>query len=244
LATTFIDLVNRLLRRLNEVEIEQSDFASARGVQAMAQDAINASIEQITQAEFTWPFNAVSTTQTLTAGQEHYDWPANFKVPNWNSFHIVKDDVLGVAGHPITYIDRDIWLKKRKSLDDSAGSDGISVPLWVFEKHGTGFGVSPSPDKAYVVSYEYWRHNTALSAHSDTSTIPSNFDEVIIQGALYHFYMFRDNSEQALIAEKRFEKQLSDMRTLLINKDDRVYGSLLPSRKSRGAYSIPVEGWW
>jgi hypothetical protein len=246
-STSFIDLTNRLLRRLNEVEIEQSDFASARGVHAMAKDAINASVEHINQAEFTWPFNASGGSQLLVVAQEHYDWPSDFKVPNWRSFFIVKDVGLNENGHLLGFISRDQYLQGFKQEDDYSGSDGVGTPMYVFEKHGNGFGITPSPDQAYTVTYEYWVNNTAMVAHDDTSTIPTNYDECIIQGALYHFYMFRDNSEQAQLAEKRFESQLSDMRTLMINKDDRVIGATeytRVGRSSRGVPAIPIDGWY
>ena len=58
MATTFIDLTNKVLRRLNEVEMTSSDFASATGVQALAKDAVRDSIAKINQAEFEWPFNS------------------------------------------------------------------------------------------------------------------------------------------------------------------------------------------
>jgi hypothetical protein len=226
-STQFLDLTNALLRRLNEVPIAQSDFASVRGVQAMAKDAINASIEQILQYEIYWPFNTSSTTQVLTAGTEEYAWPTNLKIPNWRSFAIDKDAVLNVRGHPLLFVSRDYWLKNLKTDDAYSGATGLSIPYYVFEKHGTGFGVTPSPERAYTVSYDYWLNNTALSLYSDTSTIPTNYDETILQGALYHFYMFRDNSQQAGIAEQRFYKNLQHMRTILINKENRVRGSMV-----------------
>lgn len=224
-STTFLELTNRLLRRLNEVEIAEADFAATRGVHAMAKDAINASVELINQAEFTWPFNTSTGSQICVVGQEEYTWPTDFKVVNWNSFLIEKDDALNQNGRTLSFIARDLYLKTMKSDDDASGSDGIDVPSYVFEKHGTGFGISPSPDQAYTVTYEYWINNIAMVLFSDTSTIPSNYDEAIIQGGLYHFYMFRDNSEQAQLAEKRFEAHVGNMKSLLINKENTLIGA-------------------
>jgi len=229
--TQFLDLTNELLRRLNEVQISQANFASVQGVQAMAKDAVDASIEHILQQEYTWPFEAVSGTQLLVVGQEDYDWPSDMKVPKWNSFHVVKDVLLNEYGHPLKFISRDLYHSQLKDDDDNAGSDGRSVPQWVCEKHGFGFTVSPSPDQAYTVSFDYWAKHTALVDYDDTSLIPSNYDEVIIQGALYHFYMFRDNSEQAQMAEMRFDRQLKNMRSLLINKEDRIRSSYISWRR-------------
>ncbi len=44
---TFISLTNELLRRLNEVEMDSNTFESARNIQALAKDAINASVREL-----------------------------------------------------------------------------------------------------------------------------------------------------------------------------------------------------
>ena len=90
MSSTFLDLCNNVLRRLNEVEISSAEFISARGIQALAKDAIITSIAKINQAEYSWPFNASAYTQTCVVGQEEYGWPSLHKVTDWNSFQIQK----------------------------------------------------------------------------------------------------------------------------------------------------------
>jgi len=46
---TYINLVNELLRRLNEVEISEADFTTTKNVQSLAKDAVNSSIREILQ---------------------------------------------------------------------------------------------------------------------------------------------------------------------------------------------------
>lgn len=243
MATSFLNLTNKLLRRLNEVEIEQADFSSVRGVQAMAKDAINASIEEIMQAEITWPFNATSTTQVLTVGQEAYTWPTNLKVVNWESFHINKDDTIGNNGSVLKFISRDSWHMLYRDLDEDSETEGRGLPVFVFENNVGGFAVTPSPDEAYTVYYEYYVNATTLSAYGDTSLIPSNYDETIIQGGLYHFYMFRDNTAQADRAMSIFEKRVKQMRTILINNEDTMRSRLLV-RRSNALMAVPNAGWY
>lgn len=239
--TTYMDLTNRLLRRLNEAEITQSDFPSVRGVQSMAKDIINTAIQEIVYAENKWPFNASTTTQVLTINDNSYTWPAGLTIVEWDSFLINPDDALGVSGHPLEFVSRDWYIKYRKSEDDGATAAGISVPYSVYENHGYGFGVTPTPDKAYTVTYDYWVGHTDLTLYNDTSTIPSNYDEAIIQSALYHFYMFRDNSEQADRAELKFKRLLQHMRTTLINKEDRVTTGLLPRRNRLAQFVAKID---
>jgi hypothetical protein len=234
--STFLTLTNNLLVRLNEVTIDQADFAATRGVQQLAKDAINASIETINTKEFEWPFNAHTSlgSQVLVVGQEEYDFPANTKLVRWNSFHLVEDDSLGTSGHRLEFISRDQRNRYLKNDDDVAGSDGRGQPRYVYSRQGMGYGISPSPDEAFTVTFEYFKYPTRLSAYDDQVAIPSAYDEAIIQGALYHFYMFRDNSEQAAMAEKQFNIWINRMRTTLINKDDRIHGTLINRRRGSG----------
>lgn len=234
--TTFMSLANTLLVRLNEVTIEQADFASTRGVQQLAKDAINSSIELINSKEFEWPFNANASlgSQTLVAGTEEYSFPASTKMVKWDTFHLVEDDALSCAGHRIEFISRDQRNRYLKNDDDVAGADGRGQPRYVYEAQGFGFGLSPSPDEAYEVTFEYFLYPTRLVDYDDTSAIPPAYDEAIIQGALYHFYMFRDNSEQANMAEKQFNVWINRMRTSMINKDDRIRGTFINRRRGSG----------
>ena len=88
MASNYITLCNKVLRRLNEVEIPEADFPNTRGVQSLVKDAVKAAVAKINQAEFEWPFNAAEFTQTLTAGQTEYAWPNAFKIVDWNSFQL------------------------------------------------------------------------------------------------------------------------------------------------------------
>ena len=195
----------------------------------MAKDAIIASIYSIGQREQEWPFNATTGTQVLTQGQTAYTFPSNLRTVKWDSFYIEKDDTIGNSTQVLRFVSRNYWDGYLKEQDLDAGSDGIAIPTMVFESHGFGFEVSPSPDEAYTVKYEYFSAPTALVNYNDQSNIPSIYDEAIIQGGLYHFYMFRDNAQQASMAEARFQREVDEMRTVLINKEDTMRSTLRSS---------------
>lgn len=215
--STYLDLCNKILRRLNEVEIAVGDFPAVRGVQALVKDAVKASVAKINQAEFEWPFNAAEHTETLAAGQSEYIWPAYFKVSDWNSFQIQKDVNLNVGYKVLSLIDRDVWYKSHRDADYEAGSAGRGVPQHVFQSHGNGFGVSPSPDAAYRVRFRYYLNYSDLINYDDVTRIPESFDTVIVDGALYHLYMFKDNLESAQAAYAAFDDGIKDLQTLYIN---------------------------
>lgn len=220
--STYIDLCNKVLRRLNEVEISTDDFSGVRGVQALVKDAVKAAISKINQAEFEWPFNAAEHVEVLQKGQTEYVWPDYFKVSDWNSFQIQKDDSLNVGYKTLKLIDRDEWYTKHRDADYDAGVSGRGIPEYVFQGHGNGFGISPSPDKNYSIRFRYYMNYADLKAYNDTTRVPTSFDTVIVDGALYHLYMFKDNLEAAQVAFMAFEKGLKDLQTLYINNYEYV----------------------
>jgi len=221
-ATTYLDLTNKVLRRLNEVEITSSDFSAVSGVQALAKDAVKDAIGKINQAEFEWPFNSAEHTQVLAVGQEEYTWPTFFKVAEWNSFQIVKDASISVEAKGLSFIERDHWYRSYRDNDDNAGTSGTNCPIYVFPSSGNGYGVSPSPDKAYTIKFRYYLTHTNLELFSDTSRIPVNHDAVIIDGALFYMYLFKDNMEAAQISGGSFQQGIKEMQSIHINKYESV----------------------
>lgn len=221
--STFLDLCNQTLRRLNEVQIAESDFGLTRGVQSLVKDAVIASIRKINQSEFEWPFNAAEQTTVLSPGQSEYSWPSEFKVVEWNSFQIQADANLGVNFRSLQFIDRSVWYTRHRDKDRDAGPSGRGVPINVFPSHGSGFGVTPSPDRPYTVRFRYFLNVVSLNNANDQTRVPSDFDSLIVDGALYHMYMFKDNAESASVSFAAFERGLKDLRTLFINNYHSVY---------------------
>ena len=217
--STYIDLCNQVLRRLNEVEIAEADFGSVRGVQALVKDAIKASLAKINQAEFGWPFNAAEETDTLVVGQTEYVRPQYFKVADWNSFQIQANDNLGAGFKTLKFIEQDQWYSDYRDLDYTAGSSGRDIPEFVFPAHGNGYGVSPSPNKAYTIKFRYFMNYTDITDATDVTRVPKSYDTVLIDGALYHLYMFKDNIEASQAAYMVFEKGVKELQTLYINNN-------------------------
>tara|TARA_B100000902_G_scaffold232225_1_gene220203 strand:+ start:3786 stop:4475 length:690 start_codon:yes stop_codon:yes gene_type:complete len=220
--STYIDLCNRVLRRLNEVEIPVSDFDTTRGIQTLVKDAVKSAVAKINQAEFEWPFNAAEFTQVLTQGQTEYNWPTAFKKADWNSFQILENSSLGAAYKSLGFIERDEWYAKHRDADYTAGSAGRSIPDNVFPSHGNGFGVTPSPNGAYSVRFRYYLNYTDLTAATDVTRIPEAFDTVLVDGALYYLYMFKDNIEAANATYQAFTLGIKDLQTLYINNFEYV----------------------
>ncbi len=78
----FLGIVNDVNRRLNEVELTSSTFATSKGFYSFAKDAVNSSIRHINQEEFEWPFNHVEETEVLLPGEVRYSVPYDAKTVN------------------------------------------------------------------------------------------------------------------------------------------------------------------
>jgi len=219
-----MELTNRLLRKFNEVEItSEVTFTSVRGLQAAAKDAIKDAINRINQEHYEWPFNAYEHTQVLSPGVSEYSWPDNFKYAEWESFFIIEDDALNIKTNPLKTINREEWYKYHRSIDVDAGSDGRGEPVFVFASHGFGFGVTPSPERAYTIKYRYYRDPPELTAPTDEVIIPSQWDNVIIAIATPYLHEFKSNAELAALTRSDAMQILSRMRGILINKEFKMY---------------------
>ena len=124
--TTFINLTNRVLRRLNEVELTTTDFSSARGIQAAAKDSINSAVFDLNTMQFSWPFNAAEESTSLVVGQTEYSNPVSLKSMQWNSFQIVNDGTFSKENIRLQIIDTDTWYKNYRDNDDN-NSTGYGV---------------------------------------------------------------------------------------------------------------------
>lgn len=221
--STYLELTNQLLRQFNEVELKESNFASAIGVHALAKDCVRNAVSDINHIEYEWPFNSVEVTQTLTIGTNEYTFPENMKYAEWESFFIVKNDTLSVSTSQLRPINKEEWYKSQRQLDLDAGATGLRCPQAVFPSSDGGFGVSPSPDKAYQIKYNYFKNPSVLSLSTDLVDIPTAYDNVIIMQASPRMEMFRNNAEGAAMATQMADKLIGRMRGILINKQPHVY---------------------
>ena len=88
MATTYLTLTNSVLRELNETELTSSTFSSSRGIQTAVKDFINKGIHDVYNEASEVPLLYARTTQNLTTGDKEYDFPADFRKIDRDSFTI------------------------------------------------------------------------------------------------------------------------------------------------------------
>ena len=233
MATTYLTLVNDLLRRLNEVTLATSGdgFDTAKNVQAIAKDAINNAIREILQDGHEFPFLKTTTTQTLTAGTGTYDFPTDLASVDWDTFYLRALSSAGNSAKALSTIPFEQYVRFYKSVEENAGTGGRTVPSVIYQTSEEKFGVTPLPDAAYVIEYVYYKTPDELSAFSSTMIIPDRFKYIVIDGAMVYMMRFRSNEQSAQIHQQKFKEGVKSMRRLLLDDPLSVRSTVITKPK-------------
>ena len=233
MAYNYLGLTNEVLARMNEVELTASNFVSgARGFQVQCKNAVNDAINYINQREFGWPFSHATKTQTLVADQTRYSIPTDAIHVDYETFRISKDNTLGVAGTTLRVLDYKEYVDRL--IEQETTSDVGGVPIYVFRTPDNNYGLYPYPDKAYTLKYEHFNKPTALSAATDTPTVPEQFRQVIADGATAYAYQYRGEAQQYGINFSRFDEGIKHMQSILLNRTDYVRSTYIPHSQRYG----------
>jgi hypothetical protein len=213
----FLALTNEVCGRLNETTLTSATFTEASGFYSTIKDSINASIRDINHQEHNYPFNHNTTEIVLDAGVGRYPLPQNAKIVDFDSVKILRDSELNVSTRILKQIQYNEYT--RMYLDDELNTSVAGeVPRYVAKAKNSDFVIAPKPNKEYTLELEYFIVPADLSLYDDVPTIPESFKHVILDGAMYHCYMFRDNAQSATLAKQKFDEGLKAMRSLLVNE--------------------------
>ena len=127
MAESFLTHTNRVIARLNEVQLTSSDFASSRGIQTQCKNAVNEAVRYINQKEFQYPFNHSTKTQTLTAGTVKYSIPTDAKTVDYNTFRLVKDSDLSTSGGRLPILNYNDYVNAYITQEDEIVTTTLST---------------------------------------------------------------------------------------------------------------------
>ena len=129
MAESYLTLTNKVLARLNEVQLTSSNFTNARGIQVQAQNAVNESVRYINQKEFQYPFNHSTKTETLVPGTVRYSIPTTAKTVDYNTFRIVKDSDLGSSGGRLYVLNYNDYINSYITQEDEITTTNLDGAL-------------------------------------------------------------------------------------------------------------------
>jgi len=221
----YLSLVNDINRRLNEVELTQTNFIGATGYYSFAKDSINSAIRHIQQEAYEWPWNHVEASEVLNPNTARYSIPYDAKTVSMNTFRIKRDDDLSVGTIKLKVLDYEEYLDK---FADSEYNSSSSIPRYVARTPSRELVFYPKPDKAYEVIYEYFTNGFDLEKPLDVPNLPEQYRYIITDGAMYYVYQFRGDTQSAQLAMQKFTQGIKQLRSLHINRteylrDTRVY---------------------
>jgi hypothetical protein len=219
MAYNFLDLVNGVNRRFNEVELDEDNFLNAVGVYSANKDYVNYAINRINTEQFEWPFNHAEEEELLTPEVTRYQVPYDCKTLDMDTFRMKRNNTLRVTTKKLEVMSYEDYLERgvdQEYNDDATGA----IPTHVFRTPDMGYGLYPLPDKAYKLIYEYYRLPVPLILPTDVPTIPEHFRHVINEGAMYYAYFFRGDLEAADRSQAMFNQGISAMRSIYINRYD------------------------
>lgn len=222
-SSTYLVLVNKLLNRFNEVNLTSTTFGNARGVHALAKDAIIYSLNQVNQVNWKWPFNYVEGTAAnnvlLVIGTNEYAYPTGAEDIDFDNIYLAKNTTLSVSAVRLARIGHDQYKRNLKDRDlNAVAVADYGQPSYVYRTPGLMIGISPKPKYAYTITAPYWAQPTQLLVFGDTSTVPDRFDDAIIDGGEVYMQAQRKNELARKSAEDSFNAQIKRMRKILINE--------------------------
>lgn len=217
----FLELVNSVCARTNEVQLTSSTFSSTAGnagFYADAKEAVNAAIRDINQKAYEWPFNHVSYDETLVAGTARYAYQTNAKTVDFSTFRVRENASFNTPTVLLKEVSYEDYLQHRIEDEYDTDTNIRDIPRVVARTPDREYVLSPIPNEAYTLTYEYYSLPTDLSAWDDEPTIPAQFKYVINNGAMYHALIFRNDPQAASMYEQKFQESVEQMRGIYVNR--------------------------
>lgn len=127
--------------------------------------------------------NTIAATKDVSAPNDLGEWDEN-------SFWI---------GHATTSARKLKKMEYDHWRDTNAAAESSNVPAHFIVRPDHDIILHPAPDAIYVLTADYWRCATRMTANTDTSPIPSRFDRLIIAQAKI-FYAEHENAPEVMQA--------------------------------------------
>jgi hypothetical protein len=163
---TYLELVNKVLRRLRESEVDTvQGVGNSNSYARLIGDFVN---EAKSQVEVAWDWSALRSTLTVTTTPDVFNYELNgaqnnFKVLNvWNDTNNI--DMKYQTG---TWFDKEFLMgEPQRGIPAFYSFNGVSTD------GDTQVDIYPIPDAAYALRFNITQRNLELVEDADTMVIP------------------------------------------------------------------------
>lgn len=157
--------------------------------------------------EYRLPFMETSQPYTLTVNVSDITngsgLPANY-VQGIDLFLTTTGREKKLTWRDIRYIDDNY-----PDPDDTSAHPANVPSEWYY--YAETARVYPVPNAAYTVTLRYYKKPTILDSDADVPDIPSEFEELLVEGAAYRVLQVKDNYDQAGIHKNKYDEILQKM---------------------------------
>ena len=164
----------------------------------------------------------------MTAGTSRYAFPLDAASIDFDSFRVKEDSTFNNKTMKLRVITYDDYLKEHVDQEYTTDTSIRNVPEKVCNAPSQEYIVVPPPKEAYKLVYEYYRIPVDLEKYDDVPFVPERYKHVVLDGAMYHAYMFRSNEQAAALSKNKFDEGIKRMRTILINKYEYLTSTYVP----------------
>ena len=209
--------------------VKDSDLGASGGRLGIVtyNDYINSYITQEDEINSTTAAEAIDTSET------EIDLTSASAFDSSGTVYIDNEQIsyTGISSNTLTGCTRGASSTTAASHDNGVTVtqfSGGGVPRYVIRSSDNNYLLYPFPTKSYSIKFDYYTYPSDLSAHGDTTSIPSRFDPVIVDGATAFIYQYRGETAQYQLNFARFEQGIKNMQTLLINKFEYLRSTFIP----------------
>ena len=214
----FLGLTNDVLNKMNEVPLNEGNFADAAGFYSDAKNSVNYAIDKINRVNSEWPWNHMTKELPLVIDQVRYNYEIDCKTINWYSFRIKGSVVDNIQTSSLWPKDYEDYLAENSDMEYRP-SIHHGLPEVVVRTPELKFCIVPPPDKVYTVVYEYHAVPTPLVLWDSVPSIPQFFRNVVNDGSFAQAFKFRGDIEMATDYEQRFKDGIENMRSIYTNRE-------------------------
>ena len=151
-----------------------------------------------------WNFLHTSHSDTTITGNKDYVKPTDLGHWDTSSFFLdyTSDDYVHLD--EMDYI---VWRNEY-----GLGTQTNDKPAWVIIKPNKDLILHSPPDAAYTLTADYWQLPTRLSANTDTSSIPEQFEKIIVYRAMMFYAQHEEAGEFLQYANQEYQQALLELK--------------------------------